>query len=51
MPKTPVDADAEAARKVLRLLEALDDHDDVQNVYCNLNMTPALMAELEKEQG
>ncbi len=49
VPKAPVDADVEAARKVLRLLEALDDHDDVQNVYCNLNMTPALMAELEKE--
>ena len=48
-PKVPVDADAEAARKVLRLLEALDDHDDVQNVYSNLNMTPALMAEVEKE--
>jgi YebC/PmpR family DNA-binding regulatory protein len=48
--KTPVDADVEAARKVLRLLEALDDHDDVQNVYCNLNMTPALMAEVEKDQ-
>ncbi len=49
VPKTPVDADVEAARKVLRLLESLDDHDDVQNVYCNLNMTQALMAELEKE--
>ena len=47
--KAPVDADAETARKVLRLLEALDDHDDVQNVYSSLNMTEALMAEVEKE--
>jgi len=31
------------------LLEALDDHDDVQNVYSSLNMTEALMAEVEKE--
>ena len=31
--KAPVDADAETARKVMRLMEALDDHDDVQNVY------------------
>jgi YebC/PmpR family DNA-binding regulatory protein len=48
-PKTAVDADVETARKVLRLMESLDDHDDAQNVYCNLNMTDALMAELEKE--
>ena len=48
-PKTAVDADVETARKVLRLLEAVDDHDDVQNVYSNLNMTDTLMAELEKE--
>ncbi len=47
--KAPVDADAETARKVLRLMEALDDHDDVQNVYSSLNMTEALMAEVEKE--
>jgi len=49
VPKAPVEADAETARKVLRLLEALDDHDDVQNVYCNLNMTAELMAAVEKE--
>ena len=30
-------------------MEALDDHDDVQNVYSDLNMTPGMMAELEKE--
>ena len=47
--KAPVDADAETARKVLRLMEALDDHDDVQNVYSSLNMTAELMAEVEKE--
>jgi len=47
--KAPVDADAETARKVLRLMEALDDHDDVQNVYSSLNMTEELMAEVEKE--
>jgi YebC/PmpR family DNA-binding regulatory protein len=47
--KTQVDAaDAEAAMKVMRLMEALDDHDDVQNVYCNLNMTDELLAEVAK---
>src|SRR5262245_31994961 len=32
VPKVPRDVDEETGRKVSRLLEALDDHDDVQNV-------------------
>jgi YebC/PmpR family DNA-binding regulatory protein len=47
--KAPVDADAEAAKKVMRLMEALDDHDDVQNVYSTLNLTEEVMAEMAKE--
>lgn len=43
--KVPVDADVQIGKKVLKLLEALDDHDDVQNVYSNLNVTDAMMAE------
>src|SRR5947209_16374634 len=39
LPKAPVDVDTETAKKVMRLMEALDDHDDVQNVYSSLNMT------------
>jgi YebC/PmpR family DNA-binding regulatory protein len=42
--KVPVDCDTETGQKVLRLLEALDDHDDVQNVYSNLNATDAMVA-------
>ncbi len=42
--KAPVDADAETAKKVMRLVEALDDHDDVQNVYTNLNLTEEVAA-------
>jgi YebC/PmpR family DNA-binding regulatory protein len=49
IPKTPMDVDAETAKRVVRLPEALDDHDDVQNVYSNINMTEEIMAELEKE--
>src|SRR5437588_5780141 len=30
VPKAPVDVDAEIGKKVMRLMEALDDHDDVQ---------------------
>jgi YebC/PmpR family DNA-binding regulatory protein len=49
LPKAPLDADKEIAQKVLRLYEALDDHDDVQHVYTDLNMTEELLAEVAKE--
>ena len=32
----------------MRLMEALDDHDDVQNVYSSMQMTAQLAAEMEK---
>ena len=47
--KMNVDVDAETARKVTKLLLNLDDHDDVQNVYCNVHMSPEVLAELENE--
>ncbi len=43
LPKAPIDADKEIAQKVLRLHEALDDHDDVQNVYTDLNITEEIL--------
>ena len=39
LPKTSVDVDVETGKKVVRLIDALDDHDDVQNVYTNANLT------------
>ncbi|MBM3994387.1 MAG: YebC/PmpR family DNA-binding transcriptional regulator [Planctomycetes bacterium] len=42
--KVPVDCDTETGQKVLKLLEALDEHDDVQKVYSNLNVTIAMTA-------
>jgi YebC/PmpR family DNA-binding regulatory protein len=47
--KVQVDApDLETAMKACRLVEALNDHDDVQEVYSNLNMTSDVIAELSK---
>jgi transcriptional/translational regulatory protein YebC/TACO1 len=46
--KTQVDADPEAGQKVMRLMEALDDHDDVQHVYSNLNVTEAMVEAMSK---
>jgi YebC/PmpR family DNA-binding regulatory protein len=46
--KTLVDADGETGQKVMRLIDALDDHDDVQNVYSNLNITEAMVEAISK---
>ena len=47
VPISTVDVDVETARKVFKLLEMLDDHDDVQNVSANFNVPDEAMAELE----
>jgi YebC/PmpR family DNA-binding regulatory protein len=47
IPKDTVDLDADAARAVLKMMNALDDHDDVQNVSANFNIPDEAMAELE----
>ena len=37
-------SDPEVAERVLALLEALDDHEDVQTVHANFDMAPELLA-------
>jgi len=49
LPNDTVDLDVETARKVLKLVDALDDHDDVQSVAANFNIPDDAMAELEAE--
>jgi YebC/PmpR family DNA-binding regulatory protein len=49
IPNNTVELDAAAASKVFKLLEALDDHDDVQNVSANFSVNDAAMAELAKD--
>ncbi|MFW5730218.1 MAG: YebC/PmpR family DNA-binding transcriptional regulator [Desulfonatronovibrionaceae bacterium] len=48
IPKNTVEVDAETGRKLLNLYEALDDHDDVQNVYSNFDLPEELLQELEQ---
>ena len=47
IPQNTVDLELDDARKVLQLIEALDDHDDVQSVSANFNISDEVMAELE----
>jgi YebC/PmpR family DNA-binding regulatory protein len=47
IPTNTVDVeDVDTARKVLQLMERLDDHDDVQSVAANFNIPDAALAEL-----
>ena len=39
--------DDETGEKLIRLVEVIEDQDDVQNVYVNFALSPALMAKLE----
>jgi YebC/PmpR family DNA-binding regulatory protein len=43
VPSVTVALDEDAARKVFRLIEALEDSDDVQNVYANYDVSDEVM--------
>ncbi|MBV9548708.1 MAG: YebC/PmpR family DNA-binding transcriptional regulator [Alphaproteobacteria bacterium] len=45
-PKTSVAVPDEAGESLIKLIEVLDDHDDVQNVYGNYELSDALLAKL-----
>ncbi len=49
IPQNTVDLDIDTARTVLKLMETLDDHDDVQKVSANFNISDETMALLAEE--
>lgn len=44
VPQTTVDLPADKINQVLRLMEALEDHDDVQKVWANFNVDEKVLA-------
>lgn len=46
IPNSTVDVDKETGRKLLNMLEKLDDHDDVQGVSANFNLSDEAIQEL-----
>lgn len=42
----PVDSESEA-KKILRLMDAIDDHDDVQNVFSNFDISDEILGSYE----
>jgi YebC/PmpR family DNA-binding regulatory protein len=49
VPKAPTEVDVDTGKKVMRLMDALDDQDDAQNVYSSVHLSDELMAEMAKE--
>ncbi|NQU73219.1 MAG: YebC/PmpR family DNA-binding transcriptional regulator [Candidatus Omnitrophica bacterium] len=48
VPKNTIKIVGEDARKVLALVDALQDHDDVQNVYANFDIPDDILKKLEE---
>jgi YebC/PmpR family DNA-binding regulatory protein len=48
VPSVQVPVDEDGARKVFRLIDALEDIDDVQNVYSNVDVSDEVMAALDE---
>ena len=47
VPSVTVALDEEGARKIFRLIDALEDCDDVQNVYANFDVSDEIMAAVD----
>jgi YebC/PmpR family DNA-binding regulatory protein len=48
VPQNLIEVDDETeAKKILRLMDAIDEHDDVQNVYANFDIPDEIMASFE----
>jgi YebC/PmpR family DNA-binding regulatory protein len=48
-PSVTVPVDLEGARKVLKLVDALEDSDDVQDVYTNIDIPDDVAAQLDED--
>ena len=46
LPSMQVPLDAEGARKVFKLIDALEDSDEVQNVYSNFDVSDQVLEEV-----
>jgi YebC/PmpR family DNA-binding regulatory protein len=49
LPKNTVELDKDGAKKVLRLVDALEEYEDVQEVYANFDIPDEILEELSEE--
>ena len=50
VPTMQVELDVDGARKMFRVIDALEDSDDVQNVYANVDVDDEVLAELDEDE-
>ena len=50
VPSLKVEIDADTARKIFKLIDALEDSDDVQNVFSNFDLSADVQSELENDE-
>ncbi len=46
-PQNTIELDDKAGETLLKMLEALEDSDDVQNVYANFEVSDAVMEKMD----
>lgn len=49
VPATEIEVDVDGARRIMKLIDALEDSDDVQNVFANFDASDEVMAALDDE--
>lgn len=49
LPQNTIELDRDSAKKVLRLVDALEEYDDVQEVYANFDIPDEILEEISKE--
>ncbi|NCD18930.1 MAG: YebC/PmpR family DNA-binding transcriptional regulator [Actinobacteria bacterium] len=49
VPATQIEVDVDGARRIMKLIDALEDSDDVQNVFANFDASDEVMAALDDE--
>jgi YebC/PmpR family DNA-binding regulatory protein len=50
VPSMQVELDADGARKIFKLIDALEDSDDVQNVFANFDLSAEVVAALDEDE-
>jgi YebC/PmpR family DNA-binding regulatory protein len=48
VPQTTIELEGDAARRMLKLMDVLEDHDDVQKVAANFDIAESLLEEAER---
>lgn len=50
VPNLTIEVDLETARKVFKLIDALEDNEDVQNVFANFEIPAEVQAQLDEDE-